>query len=100
MIARTATPNQVLFIVCAGIVLANLDLFIVNVALPASSFSTGSAVINMIRQIGSAVGVAILVAIVGAHASPHEHMTALRLAWWTMAAVTVFGLTPLLLKRR
>ena len=32
--SRTATPNQVLFIVCSGIVLANLDLFIVNVALP------------------------------------------------------------------
>ncbi len=27
-------PGQVLAIVCAGIVLANLDLFIVNVALP------------------------------------------------------------------
>jgi EmrB/QacA subfamily drug resistance transporter len=29
-----ATPSQVLAIVCVGIVLANLDLFIVNVALP------------------------------------------------------------------
>jgi EmrB/QacA subfamily drug resistance transporter len=29
-----ASPNQVLAIVCVGIVLANLDLFIVNVALP------------------------------------------------------------------
>jgi EmrB/QacA subfamily drug resistance transporter len=30
----TASPNQVLAIVCVGIVLANLDLFIVNVGLP------------------------------------------------------------------
>src|SRR5487761_1481071 len=30
-----ATPPQVLAIVCAGVVLASLDLFIVNVALPA-----------------------------------------------------------------
>ena len=30
----TTRPGQVLAIVCAGIVLANLDLFIVNVALP------------------------------------------------------------------
>jgi len=30
----TATPNQVLAIVCVGICLANLDLLIVNVALP------------------------------------------------------------------
>ncbi len=32
--APTASPNFVLAIVCVGIVLANLDLFIVNVALP------------------------------------------------------------------
>ena len=32
--ARAASPNVVLGIVCTGIVLANLDLFIVNVALP------------------------------------------------------------------
>ncbi len=31
---KYATPNQVLAIVCVGICLANLDLFIVNVALP------------------------------------------------------------------
>src|SRR5690242_9540610 len=29
-----ATPRVILVIVCAGIVLANLDLFVVNVALP------------------------------------------------------------------
>src|SRR6202049_5049450 len=34
--ARTAvrSPREVLIIVCAGVVLASLDLFIVNVALP------------------------------------------------------------------
>jgi EmrB/QacA subfamily drug resistance transporter len=32
--ASAASPNQVLAIVCVGIVLANLDLFIVNVGLP------------------------------------------------------------------
>src|SRR6201992_2516582 len=31
---KFATPNQVLAIVCVGVCLANLDLFIVNVALP------------------------------------------------------------------
>src|SRR5271169_3185443 len=30
----TTSPAQVLVIVCAGVVLASLDLFIVNVALP------------------------------------------------------------------
>lgn len=32
---RAATPNRVLAIVCVGIVLANLDMFIANVGLPA-----------------------------------------------------------------
>ena len=31
---RSASPDLVLVIVCAGVVLASLDLFIVNVALP------------------------------------------------------------------
>src|ERR1700743_1742244 len=31
---KPVKPNQVLAIVCVGMVLANLDLFIVNVALP------------------------------------------------------------------
>jgi EmrB/QacA subfamily drug resistance transporter len=36
------TPNQILAIVCVGIVLANLDLFIVNVALPNIAHDFGS----------------------------------------------------------
>ncbi len=36
-------PNLVLTIVCAGIVLANLDLFIVNVALPDIARDFGGA---------------------------------------------------------
>lgn len=66
--------------------------------LPASSFATGSGVVNMVRQIGFAVGVAIFVAIVGAHGSVQEHIAAFRLAWWVMAAITVLGLIPLLLR--
>jgi MFS family permease len=38
-----ASPGQVLAIVCAGIVLANLDLFIVNVALPDIARDFGDA---------------------------------------------------------
>jgi len=64
-------------------------------ALPASSFATGSGVINMIRQIGFAVGVAIFVAIVSSSVSAEPSLTAFRLAWWVMAAITVLGLIPL-----
>ncbi len=43
---RTATPNQTLAIVCVGIVLANLDLFIVNVALPDTARDFGNAALD------------------------------------------------------
>jgi EmrB/QacA subfamily drug resistance transporter len=39
----TASPNQVLAIVCVGICLANLDLFIVNVGLPNIAADFGNA---------------------------------------------------------
>ena len=68
-------------------------------ALPASSFATGSGVINMVRQIGFAVGVAIFVAIVGTPVSAAAHIAAFRLAWWVMVGITALGLLPLLLPR-
>ena len=39
---RDASPTMVLVIVCAGVVLASLDLFIVNIALPAISADYGT----------------------------------------------------------
>lgn len=68
-------------------------------ALPPSSFATGSAVINMVRQLGFAIGVAVLVAILGSSAAPDEHMASFRLAWWVMAFITAIGLVPLVLLR-
>ena len=50
--------------------------------------------INMIRQIGFAVGVAIFVAIVSSGAA-EPTLAAFRLAWWVMAAITMLGLIPL-----
>jgi hypothetical protein len=69
-------------------------------ALPASSFATGSGVINMIRQTGMAVGVAAFVAIIGTPGSPLDRLVAFRHAWWAMAAVVALGLIPALLLRR
>ena len=43
-------------------------------SLPAHSFATGSAVINMLRQIGLAIGVATLIAVLG---SPHTPLATL-----------------------
>lgn len=39
-----------------------------SASLPAHSFATGSAVVNMLRQIGLAIGVAVLIAVLG---TPH-----------------------------
>jgi EmrB/QacA subfamily drug resistance transporter len=66
-------------------------------ALPPPSFATGSAVVNMIRQTGLALGVAVLVAILGAHAhrSPAT-LQAFRHGWWAAAAIALAGIVPAL----
>jgi EmrB/QacA subfamily drug resistance transporter len=66
-------------------------------SLPPSSFATGSGVLNMTRQTFLAVGVAMLVAILGSPHSPLQRLAAFDRAWWIMAAVTLLGLVPLLL---
>ena len=50
-------------------------------SLPPSSFATGSAVINMIRQAALAIGVAIFVAVVGSPGSLSGQVTAYHLGW-------------------
>jgi len=60
-------------------------------ALPSHSFATGSAVINMLRQIGLAIGVAILIAILGAPGSPDAVLRAYEEASWVIAAIAFAG---------
>jgi EmrB/QacA subfamily drug resistance transporter len=71
-------------------------------ALPPRSFATGSGVVNMIRQIGLAVGVALLVAVLGAPAGPAAHLHAFKRGWWVCAAIAAAGILPALylLRRR
>src|SRR5207237_1034907 len=47
-------------------------------SLPPQSFATGSAVINTLRQVGLAIGVAVLVALLGAK----PDLAAFQEAWW------------------
>lgn len=63
-------------------------------SLPPSAFATGSGVINMIRQTGFAIGVALLVAITGVHHAVEEQVQAFRAVWWIMSAITLIGLVP------
>jgi hypothetical protein len=71
-------------------------------ALPPASFSTGSALINMLRQSSIAVGVAIFVAIIGTQLSALHRLEVFRLGWQIMAAVTLLTLIPtyVLLRKR
>jgi EmrB/QacA subfamily drug resistance transporter len=55
-------------------------------SLPPQSFATGSGAVNMLRQVGFAVGVAVLVAVLGSpHGGPAE-LTAFRHGWYATAA--------------
>jgi hypothetical protein len=66
-------------------------------SLPPSSFATGSGVLNMTRQTFLAVGVALLVAIIGTPETSAERLAAFERAWWIMTAITLLGLVPLTL---
>ena len=55
-------------------------------SLPPPSFATGSAVVNMLRQVGFAVGVAMLVAVLGSPHGAGGELTAFRHGWYATAA--------------
>ncbi len=58
-------------------------------SLPPEAFATGSAVVNMLRQVGLAVGVALLIAVLGSPGSSATDLAAFQRGWMLIAAVSV-----------
>jgi EmrB/QacA subfamily drug resistance transporter len=58
-------------------------------SLPPHAFATGSAVVNMLRQVGLAVGVAVLIAILGSATEPAQRLAAFQHGWTVIAATAV-----------
>ncbi|WAC57845.1 DHA2 family efflux MFS transporter permease subunit [Gordonia sp. SL306] len=59
--------------------------------LPLHQAATGSAVVNMSRQIGMALGVSLLVAILGTPVGYAAAHSAFQEAWWVLGAVALLG---------
>jgi EmrB/QacA subfamily drug resistance transporter len=60
-------------------------------SLPAHALATGSAVVNMFRQIGLAIGVAALIAIIGEPHSPGSVLSAYRHGSLAVAAISLLA---------
>ena len=58
-------------------------------SLPPHAFATGSAAVNMLRQVGLAIGVAVLIAVVGTPRTPQDALHAYQDASWLIAGVAV-----------
>jgi EmrB/QacA subfamily drug resistance transporter len=60
-------------------------------ALPPHAFATGSAVVNMLRQVGLAVGVAVLVAVIGTPHTGAQQLSAFQHGWIVIASTSLLA---------
>jgi len=67
-----------------------------SASLPPHAFATGTAVINMLRQTGLAIGVAVLVAVLGTGGQGGAGLDAFRHGWWVTATMAFAGVIPAL----
>lgn len=83
-------PGWMIFGAGVGLALPTI-LSVATVDLPAARTATGSAVVTMARQVGTVVGVSMLVALLG-HASSYEatHL-GLERVWWASATIGVIA---------
>jgi hypothetical protein len=59
--------------------------------LPPARSATGSAIINMSRQVGTVLGVSVLVALVGSPTSFTQAHKVFQQGWWAIAAAGALG---------
>jgi EmrB/QacA subfamily drug resistance transporter len=96
---RDLLPGWLLMGIGVGLTLPTI-LSSATADLPRERAATGSAVVNMGRQVGTVLGVSVLVAVIGSHTSYQATHAAFRTAWWIVAgaalvaAVSSFGMTP------
>jgi EmrB/QacA subfamily drug resistance transporter len=79
-------PGNVLVGVGVGLTLPTIVASATS-ELPPQNFATGSAVVNMLRQVGLAIGVAILIAVLGTHNGPHAVLDAFEHSWLVIGAL-------------
>jgi EmrB/QacA subfamily drug resistance transporter len=100
----TATPDYVSGVL-GGMILTGVGVGLTlptlmgtaAASLPAHAFATGSGVVNMIRQTGLALGVAILVAVLGTGAARGASgLDTFQHGWWVAAAIAFAGIVPAL----
>jgi hypothetical protein len=98
VVAVSVTPNYLLDLLPSmlltgmgvGLTLPTL-ISASTTALPAARFGTGSALVNMGRQVASALGVALFVTILGTPAAAAEAVTAFRHVWLFTAGASVLA---------
>jgi hypothetical protein len=78
-------PGLVLIGVGVGLTLPTMMASATSELAP-ENFATGSAVVNMLRQVGLAIGVAVLVAVLGTPGGAHALLDAFDHAWLVIAA--------------
>jgi MFS family permease len=77
--AGALLPSQLLAGTGVGLVLPSVSAAATG-PLPPTRFATGTAVLGMSRQVGTALGVAVLVAVIG-HPNPADAVDAFRDGW-------------------
>jgi len=93
--AAAVLPGMLLTGVGVGLTLPTFMATAASTLQP-QSFATGSATVNMIRQVGLAIGVAVLVAVLGTPKTPAAALAAFDRGWWVVAAMAASATVPAL----